>query len=200
MRYAVWISGVQLAFAVALLPLAGCNEERAGPQKQVEPAKETGAVTMEIRTSAFANGEEIPTRFTGDGEDVSPTLTWTGVPDGAKELALICDDPDAPTPQPWVHWVVYKIPIAATGLVEHVPATETLAEPAGARQGKNSWGTIGYRGPAPPPGHGVHRYHFRLYALDSTLSVAGGLNKMQLLTAMQGHILADTETVGTYQR
>ena len=155
---------------------------------------------MEIKTSAPADGEKIPTRFTGDGEDISPELTWSGVPDGAKELALICDDPDAPTPEPWVHWVIYKIPVGATGLVEHVQMAETLAEPAGAYQGRNSWGTIGYRGPAPPKGHGVHHYHFKLYALDTTLSVTGGLDKKQLLKAMQGHVLAETEVVGTYQR
>ena len=131
---------------------------------------------MEIRTSAFANGEKIPTGFTGDGEDVSPALTWSAVPNGAKELALICDDPDAPTPEPWVHWVIYKIPVGAMGLAEHVQTTEALAEPTGTFQGRNSWGTIGHRGPAPPPGHGVHHYHFKLYALDNALGVGGGLD------------------------
>ncbi len=198
--------------AVGLCVIIGCDKERQKQQvrreqqkqqEQQEEKRETtkpGEMTMEIKTSAFANGEKIPTRFTGDGEDVSPALTWSGVPDGAKELVLICDDPDAPTSEPWVHWVIYKIPVSATGLAEHVLATEVLTEPSGAFQGKNSWGTIGYRGPAPPKGHGVHHYDFKLYALDTALSVPGSLDKKQLLKAMQGHILAEAEVVGTYQR
>lgn len=196
------LTGISSVFIMGLSVIVGCNERQQEEAKTVgqEDVKKLGAVTMEIQTSAFANGEKIPTRFTGDGEDVSPVLTWSGVPDGVKELALICDDPDAPTPEPWVHWVIYKIPGGTTGLPERVLTTEGLTEPAGAAQGENSWGTIGYRGPAPPPGHGVHHYHFKLYALDTTLGVAGGLNKKQLLAAMEGHILAEAEVVGTYQR
>lgn len=203
----LWIRHcIGIICTVGLCVIAGCDEgqqEEQEQQEQREEKRETtkpGVVTMEIKTSAFANGEKIPTRFTGDGEDVSPALTWSGVPDGAKALALICDDPDAPTPEPWVHWVIYKIPVGTTGLPEHVLATEALTEPSGAFQGKNSWGTIGYRGPAPPRGHGVHHYHFKLYALDATLSVTGGVDKKQLLKAMQGHILGEAEVVGTYER
>jgi Raf kinase inhibitor-like YbhB/YbcL family protein len=157
-------------------------------------------MTLTIRSSAFSDQARIPKRFTGDGEDVSPELSWSGVPAGAKELALICDDPDAPTPEPWVHWVIYKIPTTATGLRENVPKTGSMSEPAGAMQGVNSWGTIGYRGPAPPRGHGVHHYHFKLYAVDSALNVAAGVDKKKLLSAMQGHIVAQGELVGTYER
>jgi len=157
---------------------------------------------MAIKSKAFSDGQEIPKPYTGDGRDVSPPLTWSDLPPGTKELALICDDPDAPTPQPWVHWVIYKIPADAMGLAEGIPQQEKLAQPAGALQGKNSWssGNIGYRGPAPPKGHGVHHYHFKLYALDAPLNVQPGPDKEKLIKAMQGHILAQTELVGTYKR
>ncbi len=157
-------------------------------------------MTLIIQGSAFANQTRIPKRFTGDSEDVSPELSWTGVPSAARELALICDDPDAPTPQPWVHWVIYKIPTSAAGLRENIPKTGALSEPAGALQGLNSWGEIGYRGPAPPRGHGVHHYHFKLYALDSVLSMVAGADKKTLLSAMNEHILVDAELIGTYER
>jgi hypothetical protein len=157
-------------------------------------------MALTITSSAFTNGGAIPRKYTGDGEDVSPPLSWSAIPGGTKEVALVCDDPDAPTPQPWVHWVIYKIPPTATGLSENVPKTASLKEPPGALQGKNSWNKLGYGGPAPPRGHGVHHYHFKLYALDAALNVASGLDKAQLLAAMQGHILAQAEWVGTYQR
>ena len=127
-------------------------------------------------------------------------LRWNGVPDGAKELALICDDPDAPTPKPWVHWLIYKIPGDTLGLPEHVPVTPTLQAPVGARQGLTSWETIGYRGPAPPPGHGTHHYHFKLYALDTPLDLDEGADEPALVSAMQGHIIATGELTGTYER
>jgi hypothetical protein len=157
-------------------------------------------MSLLIQSPAFGNGEMIPKRFTGDGEDVSPELTWTGVPEAAKELVLICDDPDAPTPKPWVHWVIYRIPASAVGLPEKIATTETCTAPARRVQGRNSWGRIGYGGPAPPPGHGVHHYHFKLHALDTTLDVGPGLDKDQLLAAMEGHVIAQGEWVGTYQR
>ncbi len=157
-------------------------------------------MTLTIESPAFAGNATIPKRFSGDGADVSPELRWSGMPDSAKELALIMDDPDAPTPEPWVHWVIYKIPSTATGLSESVAKTPTLSAPEGAVQGKNSWGRIGYGGPAPPPGHGVHHYHFKVYALGAALSVSSGLTKDQLLSAMEGHILAQGELVGTYER
>lgn len=157
-------------------------------------------MTLTIESPAFAKNAPIPARFSGDGEDISPALTWSGLPDGTKELALICDDPDAPRPEPWVHWIIYKIPPEATGLPENVAKTDKPAAPAGGLQGKNSWERIGYGGPAPPLGHGVHHYHFMLYALDAVLDVQPGLDKRQLLAAMKGHILAQGEVVGTYQR
>jgi len=157
-------------------------------------------MTIKLQSPSFMNNAVIPMKFTGDGEDVSPALTWLNLPAGVKELALICDDPDAPTPEPWVHWVICKIPADAKGLPESIAKTASLAEPKGALQGKNSFGKIGYGGPAPPKGHGVHHYHFKLYALDVSLSVASGVDKKGLLGAMKGHILAQGELVGTYQR
>jgi len=157
-------------------------------------------MSMTIRSDAFDDGRAIPRRYGEDGEDVSPSLTWSGQPEGTRELALIVDDPDAPTPEPWVHWVLYKVPADVQALPEGLPQTPTLNTPPGALQGKNSWGGTGYRGPAPPRGHGVHHYHFRLYALDTPLQAARGLDKGGLIRAMQGHILAQAELIGTYER
>jgi hypothetical protein len=157
-------------------------------------------VSIKIESPAFRPNEPIPRRHTGDGEDVSPELSWSGVPVDAKELALICDDPDAPRPEPWVHWVIYKIPPNMPGLPEGVEATEDPPIPAHAIQGVNSWDEIGYRGPAPPPGHGVHHYHFKLYALNARLDVNPGLTKDELLAVMKGKIIAEGELVGMYQR
>lgn len=155
---------------------------------------------MMIRSEAFHNGQPIPVKFTEDGEDLSPALTWSNVPTLAKELALICDDPDAPTEEPWVHWVIYKIPVTAQGLAEGIARSERLPPPLRSLQGKNSWNVVGYRGPAPPKGHGVHHYRFKLYALNVTLTLGPSQDEATLLKAMSGHILAEAECVGTYQR
>jgi len=156
---------------------------------------------MTLRSDAFSDGRAIPRRYTEDGVDLSPALSWSGPPDGStRELALIVDDPDAPRAELWVHWVMYKIPAEVRALTERLPAASNLEIPPAARQGKNSWRTDGYRGPAPPEGHGTHHYHFHLYALDAPLRAAQGLDKAGLLEAMRGHILAEAELVGTYER
>lgn len=155
---------------------------------------------IRVESPGFKPNEPIPRKYTGDGEDVSPEIRWSGIPKDARQLALICDDPDAPSPQPWVHWVIYQIPVGSTGLAENTPRKEKLETPIDAVQGKNSWGAVGYRGPAPPQGHGVHHYHFRIYALDKPLTLGPGKTKSELLAAMKGHILAEGELVGTYQR
>ena len=157
-------------------------------------------MTITIRSNAFDDGQRIPLKYTGDGQNVSPSLAWDNVPRSAKELALICDDPDAPVAEPWVHWVVYRLPAALTALPEAVSRDPRLQSPPGVLQGKNSWNTPGYRGPEPPKGHGVHHYHFKLYALDAPLQLSSGLDKQALLNAMTGHILADGELIGTYER
>ena len=156
-------------------------------------------MSLRITSSAFPSGQRIPTDHTGDGADRSPPLSWSGVPNGTEELALICDDPDAPTPEPWVHWIVYGIPTDCRELPEGVPPKTNKS----LKQGRNSWPsgqTIGYRGPAPPRGHGTHHYHFRLYALDQRLNAAPGLDKRSLLALMESHVLATGELIGTYER
>ncbi|HVA50286.1 MAG TPA: YbhB/YbcL family Raf kinase inhibitor-like protein [Pirellulales bacterium] len=160
-------------------------------------------MSLTVSSEAFKAGAPIPKKCTEDGQDVSPPLSWQKVPEGTKELALICDDPDAPTAEPWVHWVLYKIPADATHLPEAVPPDAELKAPAGARQGMNTWKTgrtVGYRGPAPPKGHGPHHYHFRLYALDAPLSLHAKATKQELLDAMKGHLLAEGVLIGTYER
>lgn len=160
-------------------------------------------MAFQIQSSAFDDGQPVPKRHTGDGLDISPPIEWSSLPEGTAELALICDDPDAPTAEPWVHWVIYKIPASLPGLPEKVEPVLSPKTVAGAVQGVNSWSsgrTVGYRGPAPPPGHGTHHYHFTLYALDAPLKARPSLTKAGLLAAMAGHILAEAELVGTYER
>ena len=152
---------------------------------------------MKITSTAFANNGEIPTRCTCEGADTAPALAWGDLPAGAKSLALIVDDPDAPDPaapkMTWVHWVLYDIPPAAKGLAEGGAPL-----PEGARDGLNDWKRTGYGGPCPPVGR--HRYFFKLYALDTTLSFAHPPTKHQLEQAMKGHVLGSAELVGTYRR
>ena len=156
--------------------------------------------TIKLTSTAFAEGQPIPQKYTGEGADVSPPLSWSALPQGTKELALICDDPDAPGGT-WVHWIVYKIPAAATGLPEDVGGAEgRQPELLGMVEGKNSFDETGYGGPMPPPGNGRHRYFFRLYALDSELALEPGLDKVAILEAIVGHIVAEGELMGTYER
>jgi Raf kinase inhibitor-like YbhB/YbcL family protein len=173
------------------------------PSPAQKPAQSQGAkvMTITITSPAFTNGEAIPKKCTADGFDYSPPLEWSGVPENAKELALICDDPDAGE-VPWVHWIIYKIPANVKGLKEDVPRKPRLTDPPGALQGKNSWpsNNIGYRGPKPPPGSGTHHYHFKLYALERKLAVEPGMTKEALLQEIEGHVIAEGELIGTYKR
>lgn len=156
---------------------------------------------LALHSAAFQPNSGIPRKYTGDGDDISPALSWSGAPDGTREFALIVDDPDAPTAEPWVHWLLYKIPASTSSLPERVPPALHLAQPAGALHGVTSWPKrIGYGGPAPPHGHGVHHYHFKLIALDAPLALAAGADKQALLAATKGHVLATAELVGTYER
>jgi Raf kinase inhibitor-like YbhB/YbcL family protein len=163
----------------------------------------TAGSVIAITSEAFEDGRPIPKKHSEDGENLSPPLAWSYAPKGTKQWALICDDPDAPTPQPWVHWVIYSIPGEIRSLPQGVEPAEKLAELQGALQGKNSWPsgqTIGYRGPAPPKGHGVHHYHFKLYALDTALSLEPQMTKEALEKAIEPHILGTGELIGTYER
>jgi Raf kinase inhibitor-like YbhB/YbcL family protein len=151
---------------------------------------------MHLTSTAVTPGQPIPTKYTGDGPDHSPPLAWSDVPAGVQSFALIADDPDAPRGT-WVHWVLYNLPADADSLAQAVPPTKTLAN--GACQGTNDFGRLGYGGPAPPRGK-PHRYFFKLYALDALLQLAPGATKAQLEAAMRGHIVAQAELMGTYQR
>ncbi|MGH8757504.1 MAG: YbhB/YbcL family Raf kinase inhibitor-like protein [Burkholderiales bacterium] len=155
-------------------------------------------MTMTLTSASFPHNGAIPRRYTCDGEDISPPLAWAGLPAGTKSLALIVDDPDAPDPAApkltWVHWVLYNIPPATTDLPEAVPVKKL---PAGTLQGLNDWKRTGYGGPCPPIGR--HRYFHKLYALDTVIPDLGTPTKAALEKAMQGHILARSELIGTYQ-
>lgn len=157
---------------------------------------------MKLSSPSFTASQRIPTKFTGEGVDVSPQLKWEGAPAETKSFALICDDPDAMSVAGvvWVHWVIWNIPGAAKELPENVAKTETVKALGEARQGMNTWPRLGYNGPMPPPGHGVHHYFFKLYALDTILALPVKSTKAQLEAAMKEHILAQTEYIGTYER
>lgn len=152
-------------------------------------------MTIQLTSTAFAQNQPIPEKYTGQADDISPRLEWTGAPLNTKSFALICEDPDAPMGT-FTHWIIYNVRGTATFLPQNIAKTGTL--PDGSKQGKNSFGNIGYNGPAPPPGK-PHHYHFRLYALDAVLGLAAGASKSDVLNAMNGHILAQGELVGTYQ-
>ena len=185
--------GVMFCLAVGLAVASAGSNAEGGKKK----------MSLQVSSPAFAQGKAIPKKYTGEGDNVSPPLDWSDVPASTKELAMICEDPDAPRTDPWVHWVIYKIPGDAKGLIEGIERKPHPKTPAGAMQGRNSWPdgeNIGYRGPMPPQGHGVHHYYFRLYALDAELSVQPGLDKKAILDAIRGHVLADGVLMGTYER
>jgi Raf kinase inhibitor-like YbhB/YbcL family protein len=152
-------------------------------------------MAIEVRSSAFEDGGVIPARYTCDGQGVTPPLSWDSVPNGTKSLALIADDPDAPRGT-FVHWVVYDLPPDTRRLPEDVPGRQTLS--GGAQQGVNGAGRIGYTGPCPPSG--THRYVFKIYALDRMLDLDGGATVERLSDAMEGHVLAEGQLMGTYRR
>ncbi len=151
------------------------------------------AWAMKFTSKDFVNEGPIPQIFTCEGEDISPELNWSDVPAKAQSLVMICDDPDAPMGV-WDHWLVFNLPPISTGLKKAITEKEY---PAGTGLGRNSWGRNNYGGPCPPSN--VHRYYFRLYALDTKLDLANGATKPQILKAMEGHILAQAELMGKYQ-
>lgn len=148
-----------------------------------------------VSSNAFCEGEWIPRKYSGEGDDISPPLSWSGTPENAKSLALISDDPDAPMGA-WVHWVLFNIPAAEKGLEEKIPNQDRLEN--GAKHGTNDFHRLGYGGPCPPSG--VHRYYFKLYALDTVLNLRPGITKKELENAMKGHILAQGQLMGKYKR
>lgn len=153
-------------------------------------------MSFQLTSSAFAAGESIPKRYTCDGADQSPPLTWSDPPAGTQSLALIVEDPDAPGGT-FIHWVIYRLSPRTTELSAGVPKQAELSD--GARQGRNSFRRVGYGGPCPPAGS-PHHYHFRIFALDTTLDVTSGASASELRSAMNDHILVQTELVGLYGR
>jgi Raf kinase inhibitor-like YbhB/YbcL family protein len=167
------------------------------PQPVDQPTQVSeGGVTMKLTSSAFTEGAMIPSRYTCDGQDISPPLAWADVPMGTKAMALICDDPDAAAGT-WVHWVLFNLPADSTGLPEGVPAADRTLKTGGA-QGTNSFRRIGYGGPC--PSGGTHRYFFKLYALDGPLALGNNATAKDVTTAMKGHVLAETQLMGRYKR
>ena len=181
---------------VYLLVVTGICLGACRGKKEAETLPE-GVKTMAITvtSTAFQEGGMIPKQYTCDGADISPPLSWSGVPEGVKSLALVSDDPDAPMGT-WVHWVLFNIPPSTHELPENVPPDETLS--SGTRHGVTDFGRFGYGGPCPPGG--THRYFFKLYALDTMLDLSGRVTKTDLLNAMRDHIMAEGQLMGKYQR
>jgi len=175
-----------ITVVVIVAGVTGCSEEDSTMQ-------------MMMTSTAFEHEGTIPRHYTCEGDDVSPPLAWSGLPEGARSLVLIVDDPDAPDPanprMTWVHWVLYDIPVTADGLDEDVASS---ALPSGTREGLNDWKRTGYGGPCPPIGR--HRYFHKLYALDAELGDLGPAKKGEVERAMKGHVLAEGVLMGTYQK
>jgi len=148
-----------------------------------------------IKSRAFKDGEPIPTEYSCEGLNFSPPLELESITHDAVSIAIICEDPDAPSGI-WSHWVIFNLPPKTTELPERVMTRETLEN--GATQGSNGWGTIGYRGPCPPSG--THRYYFRIYALDVKLNLPAGVTREELLKALKNHVLDEGQIMGTYTR
>jgi Raf kinase inhibitor-like YbhB/YbcL family protein len=147
--------------------------------------------TIDVFSSAFTDGGTLPLAFTADGANLSPPLSWSNLPDKARSVVLVCEDPDAPFPKPFVHWLVYSLPVTVGSIAD---------APGGVRQGKNSMLKTGYTGAAPPPGHGMHHYHFQVFALDTIPKLDDGAGRSSVVEAMRGHVLAWGEIVATYER
>ena len=160
----------------------------------VVAAVTAGASNFTITSDAFETGAKVPILHSCDGKDISPPLTWMGAPDGTRAFAMIMDDPDAPGGT-WVHWVIYNIPAEISSLPMGVPTDGTLKN--GAMQGSNSWNRTGYGGPCPPSGS--HRYYFKLYALSDYLDLGPGVSKKEMIKAMEGKVLGQTELMGKFR-
>jgi Raf kinase inhibitor-like YbhB/YbcL family protein len=170
----------------------GCEKKKKPGDS---PEREVKKMAIEVTSPAFVEGGMIPSKYTADGQNVSPPLKWEGVPDGAKSIALISDDPDAPVGT-WVHWVMWNISPDKKELPENIPPDPELSD--GSIQGITDFRRPGYGGPAPPSG--THRYYFKVYALDTKLGLPSGSTKADLLKAMEGHILAEGQLMGKYKR
>ena len=186
----VLISRWPMVLGVAIL-LAGCS----GGDAEAEPVGAGVAETIELTSAAFSQGSAIPRQYTCDGPDLSPPLRWSGVPAGARSLALVVDDPDAGGT--WVHWVVYGVPGNVSELSEG--ASSDIGDGLGGIDGTNDFRRTGYGGPCPPDGP-AHRYFFTLFAVDNVPELAPGATKSELLGAIEGHVVAQGSLMGTYKR
>ena len=185
---------VRHAIGAALSPI------HAGDEKIASNAVNRGLSRIELSSEAFSPGGPIPKRYSAEGENVSPPLTWSGVPAATKELVLIVEDPDAPFPQPFVHWILHHLPPTTTSLPTGVPTTMVVPSLGTALQSQNDMKKPGYYGPEPPLGHGVHHYHFQLFALNIATSATVDTPVAELVKIIAGHVLAEGELVGTYER
>ncbi len=157
------------------------------------PVNNLKGAPMKLISSVFNDGDRLPKKYTCEGDEVNPSLQWSGIPDGTKSLALIVDDPDAPGGT-WVHWLVYNIEPTVSNLPEGANITKPM------QQGMSSSNQIKYQGACPPKGHGTHHYYFTLYALDTTLNLKDGVTKQELLSAMNNHIREKATLMATYER
>jgi Raf kinase inhibitor-like YbhB/YbcL family protein len=192
-------TAARVAACVALLGCLAAPIESPAADAVAVPPAHGGTMSFTIESPAFAANGEIPSKYTCEGDDVSPPLRWSGVPPSAKSLALVVDDPDAPDPRApqrvWVHWVVYDLPPSTQALAEGAKGAEL---PPTAKVGKNDWGRAAWGGPCPPIGR--HRYFFKLYALDTALPELRAPTKAALEDAMQGHVVGEAQLVGTYEK
>jgi len=179
-------------FPLLLVSLAGFGNSALRSEQTVN----SSPAGFRMRSAAFTEGETIPRRFTCEGANISPALRWTEPPDGTRSLALVVEDPDAPGGV-WTHWVVYNLPAQARELPENLPRQDEL--PGGGAQGRNSFGHTGYGGPCPPPGN-AHRYFFRLYALDTRLSLQPGATRQEVQAAAKEHVLGEAQLMGRFKR
>ena len=196
-----------IAMSLTLLLVGGCESWDFLQNEGIKTKSSDSRIIMNLTSSDFENNTKIDKKNTVEGQNISPHLTWSDMPPDTKSLALICEDPDAPSPrrpaaEPWVHWIIFNIPPDQSELPPAIERKLKADEVPGALQGVNSWpnDNVGYRGPAPPPGSGKHHYFFKLYALDIMLDLNAGATKQQLLKAMTGHILAEDELVGFFER
>jgi hypothetical protein len=185
-----------VALIVAALVVGGC----AGESDLASRSKSAGGmVGLKLTSPAFEYNKMIPKKYTADGEDVSPPLTWGRGPAQTKDYVLIVEDPDVSGKQPYVHWIVYNIPADQTSLPDGASGVNGMRGQSGLKEGKNSKGLIGYVGPEPSPGK-AHRYFFQLFAIDAPLNLQPGADKKAVMEAMQGHALLQGELIGKYQR
>ena len=185
---------MRISVLILTILLSGGCKIKASQNSSTDTTTMKSSLT--IHSSAFQQDSAIPQRFTCQGDNISPAFQWSGAPSGTQSFALVCEDPDAPHGT-FYHWVMYNIPATEHGLAENIEKRDRLAN--GTRQGVNSFQQMGYGGPCPPPGN-PHRYYFKLFALDTQINIPGEATRDELMSAIQGHVLAEGETMGTYQK